>query len=247
VAELLSPALFWLILSSCASVPFNRKYVGAVFETEGSAGVEESFPDLWGKWTVHLGLVGGGPKPWQLMNPLSAGGGRGGPGGGFPLQIAATLMDTTLIEAGLKHYETTLGMSPEERAEFRRAYFQRYDVEDHLLIWCELRTSWAELHLDLDRWIIFIEDDAMNQYEPVRVSEEPGPLEPAVTEIPVGERVDRSYTGWVARRKNVMLLFPNQDFLENPVLSPRTKSLKLVFMLRQDDQTRAEGVWVFRQ
>ncbi len=175
---MLSPGLFWLLLPSCATVPSNRINVGAVFEAERSAGVEESFPDLWEKWTVHLGPAGGGPKPWQLMNPFSAGGGRGGAGGGFPLQVAATLMDATLIEAGLKHYETTLGMSLEERAEFRRAYFRRYDVEDHLLIWCELQTSWAKLHLDLNRWIIFIEDDAVNQYEPVRISEEPEPSEP---------------------------------------------------------------------
>ncbi len=244
---LLSLALFWLFLCSCATAPSNRKYVGAVFEKEGSATVEESFPDLWEKWTVHLGSAGGGPKPWQLMNPFSAGGGRGGPGGGFPLQIAATLMDTTLIEVGLKHYEAALGMTPEERAEFRRAYFRRYKVQDHLLIWCELQTSWAELHLDLKRWIIFIEDDAINQYEPVRISEEPEPLEPVATEIPFGERLDRSHPGWVVHRKNVMLIFPNQDFLENPVLSPKTKSLKIVFKLRQDEQTRGEGVWVFRQ
>jgi hypothetical protein len=44
-----------------------------------------------------------------------------------------------------------------------------------------------------------------------------------------------------------MLCFPKRDPLMNPVLSPDTQFLKLIFLLTDDENTRAEGVWVFRQ
>lgn len=240
-------ALFLLLSLSCATSPSNRKYVGAVFESESPAGVEESFPQLWEKWTVRLGMEAGGGLPWQFMNPFSTGGGRGVPGGEFPLQITATLMDTMLIEAGLRHYETMLTMTPDEGAEFRRAYFQRYEVGNHLLVWCQLQTFWAKLHLDLDRWIIFIEDDAVNQYEPVKILEEfQSPDRMTEWELPgfgTGERHQR----WKVNQKTLMLLFPKRDFYRNPVLSQKVMFLKLVFQLSEDEKTKSQGIWVFRR
>ena len=175
------------------------------------------------------------------------GGGRGGPGGGFPLQITATLMHTMLIEAGLQHYDSMLAMTPDERAEFRHAYFQRYDVENHLLIWYELRTTWAKLHLDLDRWTIFIEDDALNQYEPVKVFERPQPTRQTVMDTFPEFEPKRRLPRWEIHQKSLMLCFPKRDFYQNPVLSPKLKFLKLVFQLNDDEKTRAEGVWVFKR
>jgi len=243
---LCSLVIILLLLSSCATVPSSRKYVGTVFGSKVQ--IKESFPTLWEKWTVYFGMASWGGKPWQLLsNPFTGGEGRGGPGGEFPLQITATLMDTMLIEAGLQHYDTILAMTPGERAEFRRAYSQRYDVENHLLIWCELQTSWAELYLDPDRWIIFIEDDAVNQYEPVQILEEPQPIRQTVMDRLPEFQPEQRGPRWEVDQKTLMLCFPKRDFYENSILSEEVEFLKLVFQLNDDEKTRAEGTWVFKK
>jgi hypothetical protein len=247
LAVLAGLAQLSLVWACSATLPSSRKYVGPSLGPEGPADIESSLPDLWERWTVHLGPDRRAGGPLLLGNPLAMGGGRGGPGGEFPLQITATLMDTTLIEAGLKHYAALVKMTPEEETEFRRAYSQRYDVENHLLIWCELSTTWAELHLDLDRWTIFIEDDAVNQYEPLQILEEPQPVRQAVERRLPGFRAEQRRTRWEVRQKSLMLCFPRRDFYENPILSKKVESLKLVFQLNDDENTRAEGTWVFKK
>jgi hypothetical protein len=235
------------LLPSCATAPSSQKYVGSLFDPRKLSRTNESFPDLWEKWTVHLGMPTRGGKPWQLSSSFTSGGGAGGPGGEFPLRIIATLMDTMLIEAGLHHYETRLAMTQQEREEFRRTYFQRYDVENHLLIWCELSTTWTELFLDLDRWIIFIEDDALNQYEPEKIFEKPQPAGQTVMDTFPEFETKRGNPGWETHQKSLMFCFPKRDFYQNPVLSPKLKFLKLVFQLNDDEKTRAEGIWAFKK
>jgi len=240
-------ALLLLLLDSCATVPSSQKYVGPVSDSKTSAQIEESFPNLWEKWTVRLGAAVRGGGPMRFINPLTM---TGGPGGGiseFPLHITATLMDTFLIEAGLRHYATLVGMTPDEKTAFRTAYFQRYDVENHLLIWCELQTSWTELYLDLERWIIFIEDDAGNQYEPVQILEEPKPITQMVTDSLPGFQPEQRSTRWKIHQKTLMLCFPKRDFMENLILSERVRFLKLVFQMSEDETTRAEGIWAFKK
>lgn len=236
-----------LFSARCATMPSSRKYVGSVSGSKTSAAAEESFLSLWEKRTVHLSPAKSAGAPGLLSLPLGIAGAQSGFPAGFPLQIAATWMDTELIQAGLKHYETMAAMTPKERSEFREAYYDRYDPTNHILIWCELQTTWAELHLDLNRWTIFIQDNEMNQYEPVRVVEEPSPPRPATLHMFPGAPFDQKLPRWQFHQKNVMLLFPSRDFLKNPTLSTETKFLTLVFMVTEDDQTRAEGTWVFRE
>lgn len=242
-----SLVLLLLLFGSCATVPSSQKYVGEVFDSKTSAQIEESFPSLWEKWTVRLGAAAGGGGPMRFINPLAM---TGGPGGGeseFPLHITATLMDTLLIEAGLQHYANLAAMTPEEQITFRRSYFQRYDVENHLLIWCELQTTWTELFLDLDRWIIFIEDDAVNQYEPVRVVEESQSSREMMTDRLPGFQPEQRRPRWKIHQKTLMFCFPKRDFWKNPILSEEARFLKLVFQLTDDEKTRAEGMWVFKK
>lgn len=235
------------LLPSCATAPSSLKYVGPLFDSQNPSRTKESFPDLWERWTVHLGGGMRSGKPWQLGNLFAMGGGQGGPGGEFPLQITATLMDTMLIEAGLQHYATLVKMTPEEKTEFRHTYLEHYDAENHILIWCELRTTWAELHLDFDRWIIFIEDDADRQYEPVRILDESRPVRQTVDDRLSEFLPEQSRMRWEVHQKSCMLCFPKRDLLKNPVLSPKVKFLKLVFQLSDDEKTRAEGIWVFKK
>jgi hypothetical protein len=246
--------IFLQLSVSCATMSSSRKYVGAVSDSKISAKTEESFSSLWEKWTVYLGAGARGGKPLQFFNPLAMTGGMGGGTNEFPLHITATLMDSLLIEAGFQHYATLLTMTPEEQKEFRNAYYRRYDPTNHTLIWCELQTTWAELFLDLNRWLIFIEDDVGNQYEPVQILEEsqssrdmmmdrlPG-FQPEFWVLRSEQRRPR----WEIHQKTLMLCFPKRDFYKNPILSERSQFLKLVFQLNDDENTRAEGTWVFKK
>ena len=164
-----------LLLSFCASVPSPKKYVSTNLNSETSAQIEEYFQALWEKRTVNFGMEMGGKKSFQMGIPFMGGRGRGN-GSEFPIQITATLMDSLLIESGLKHHASLVKMTPEEEVRFRNSYHNRYDPQNHLLIWCELQTSWTELYLNLDRWTVFIEDNYGNQYEPVRITEESQPV-----------------------------------------------------------------------
>jgi hypothetical protein len=238
-----SPVLF-LLLISCATVPSSKKYVGTVISSEISVHIEESFSTLWEMRTVYFGQEKMGGKSLHLGIPSIMTGARGGEGE-FPIQITATLMDSLLIEAGLKHYASFLEMTPEEEAEFRSNYYSRYDPANHLLIWCGLQTSWAKLHLDPDRWTIFIEDDAGNQYEPVQILEESQPIPQTITDMFPDFQPKQGRRAWESHQKTIMLCFPKFDFYQNPVLSDKLKFLKLVFLLSDDQKTRAEGIWEF--
>jgi hypothetical protein len=239
-------AFILLLLFSCASLPSATKYVGVVFDSKSTGA---SFEALWEKWTIHLGGMSRGGGPWSSGNPFSMSGGRnrGDGGGEFPIQITATLMDSSLIEAGLLHYADLLKMTPEEQQTYRDNYFQRYDVENHLLIWADLSTSWTELYLDLDRWIVFIEDDAGNQHELEKVIEGPDSSPPETTDSLTGLSPAVKFRRMVFHEKRLMLCFPKRDFSGTPVLSEEVRSLKLVFQQSDDRNTKSEGVWVFKK
>lgn len=238
-----------LVMTACTSITYSRKYVGSSVDSSSSGQKEESYRTLWEKWTIQFGgsMRGGGPRLFGNPLTLSTGDDRGGGGGEFPLQITATLMDSSLIEAGLKYYSDRIEMTPEERAEFRNTYYERYDVDNHLLIWCELQTSWTELFLDPDRWLIFIEDDQVNQHEPVKVLEESTSIgqsrTDSLTQLPPGP----GYRAWSFHQKALMLCFPKRDYYKNPILSEKVKYLKLIFQQKDDEKSRAEGVWVFKK
>ncbi|KPL02843.1 MAG: hypothetical protein AMJ90_04650 [candidate division Zixibacteria bacterium SM23_73_2] len=240
------PILIPVFLSSCATVPSSQKYVGSVLDSKSSTGMEESFQTLWDKWTVYFGQGKMGGKPLNFSIPFAMAGGPGGESQ-FPLQITATLMDSMLIQAGLKHYAAILDMVPEEEAKFRSSYYRGYDPENHLLIWCELRTMWNEIHLDIDRWIVFIEDDAGNQYEPVQIMEESQPFRQMKMDSFSEYKPLQKSQGWEVNQKILMLCFPRHDFSGNPILSERVKFLKLVFQLDAERREKAEGVWVFKE
>lgn len=238
-----------LLLASCATAPFSKKYVGPISDSISQDHRAKSFQSLWEKWTVKFGTAARDKGFGPLSTPLAMMGGRGPSDGRseFPLQIAATLMDSLLIEAGLQYYATLLMITPEERAEFRRAYFERYDPTNHLLIWCKIRTRWADSYLDRERWIIFLEDDAGNQYEPVRIVEGSLPIRQMVSERRSGFQPEKERWGWKVHQKTSMLCFPQLDFHENPIRSESLRSLKLVFQLSDDKKNRAEGIWIFKR
>ena len=238
-----------LFLAGCATVPSSQKNLAPLYQNENSTLDQESFAALWERRTVLFGQATAGRGPGLLGTGFSALGGPKAGGAGFPMNVAATLIDSLLLESGFQHYSVMLHMSPQEEEEFRQAYRRRYDPANHILIWCDLRTTWAELHLNLDRWTVFIEvrDDELRQYEPVEMLEESQAARPAVMDMLPGIGPGPGPARRQVHQKTVMFCFPRQDLLKNPVLSPKVKSLRLVFQETNDQRTKAEGIWVFRE
>ena len=238
-----------LILTSCTTAPSSRTYIGPDIRSKTSTRSKESFQTLWEKWTVQIGTQGRNRSLGFLSIPFSGGGGKGpgGGGSGFPLFIDATLMDSMLIETGLRYFAERIEMSPEEEAIFRQKYIDRYNPTDHLLIWCELRTGWAENYLNLDRWILYVEDNEENRCEPVQIIQEPPIYRQKVMEKPLAFQTELGRWTKEVYHKRAMLCFPKFDYYGNPIRSERVLFLKLIFQLIDDKYVREEGKWVFKR
>jgi hypothetical protein len=203
-----------------------------------------TFDKLWEERTISLGQGGGGSR-----NPLfsSPGGGGMGEREAFPLFVRATLMDSTLVDAGIKEFGRLAKMSDEELADYRARYKRAHDIGHNLYIWAEMQTALSEEYLRLGRWAIFLEDEQKHQFEPVRVVEQPKEkgMERRVvtTETESDEFPGVRFQSRVLHTKDVELYFPMSQLTGEPILSPATKTLKLVMLQADNPNVRAEGAW----
>jgi hypothetical protein len=203
-----------------------------------------SFDKLWEERTISLGQGGGGLRIPFFSSP---GGGEMSDRESFPLSVRATVVDSTLIEAGLREFARLAKMSDQELADFRARYSKAHDLGHNIYIWAELQTALAEEYLNLDRWAIFLEDEEKHQFEPVRVVEQPRergverrvvPTQAGSDEFPEGR-----FQGRFTRAKDVELYFPMSRLAGEPILSPAAKALKLVMLQADNPNVRAEGAW----
>ena len=149
-------------------------------------------------------------------------GGRGRSSGQFPLNVEATLMRDEVIEAGLEYYSEFIGMSPSEKESFAQSYRERHNLNEYILIEIQLRTTWAENYLDLNRWTIFIEDDQGNQNEPSEIAEEETPA--------VGDDFSHPFPS-KRYRKTLFLYFKKYDIYGQQTLPKDIEFLKIIFLL----------------
>lgn len=205
---------------------------------------EESYQSLKAKWTVSLS-----PSKPNASSPMAFGGLFGNQGrrrgAGFPLMVKATLMETEVIEAGFKHYEKLVSMTPDEIDQFRQRYFELHDLEKNLLIEATLQTSWTEVYLDLSRWTIFLEDDQGNQYEPVKITEQliqSSDLDDRFAEPLLNERSPFPFR---MHQKQIFLYFPRQDYYGQSIIHEEINYLKIVFLQQEGGTASAEGIWAF--
>lgn len=225
-----------LSLLHCAGSGISNR---TVIDRDSAGG--NDYHGLRAKWTVTLRSAHGGPG---LMTPMSPG---RMPGSEFPLTVSATLMAPPVIEAGFAYYESALNMSPAESDSFRQKYRAGCEPDAYLLVETVIQTSMAESYLDLDRWAVFLEDDAGNSNEPVKIVELPG-----LTQTVEGMMADPwqkrpMHFDFTRRRKNVLFYFPRKDYYGNPVLHDDLKELKLVFVLEKGGSGRGEGSWIFSE
>ena len=238
-------ALVLLSAASCSKTVTSQKIATPNLDVSPSSISEESYQSLKAKWTVSLN-----PGQPNASFPMAFGGsfdnkGRGR-GGGFPLMVKATLMEAEVIEAGFKHYEKLLSMTPDEIDQFRQRYVELHDLEKNFLIEATLQTSWAEVYLDLTRWTIFLEDDQGNQYEPVKITEQS--IHSSDPDDKFAEPLldERSPLSFEMHQKQIFLYFPRKDYYGQSIIHEGINYLKIVFLQEEGGTARAEGIWTFK-
>lgn len=157
---------------------------------------------------------------------------------GFPLLISATMMTDEVLRSAGEFYQNTLGMNMLESDSLLIRYNTDYDLKNNNLIWIYMRTTFAKEYLSPDRWVIFVEDEDENQYEPKKV-----PLIVTLSpenEPPVRQNWRRAQT----KKVQFGLLLPKSKFDGTPWV-PENGNLKIVFMNPNKGIERADGSWVF--
>ena len=157
---------------------------------------------------------------------------------GFPLTISATIITEGIIRNAGEYYTKLLDMNQVETDSFMNAYREMYDLESNNLIWIYMKTNLAESYLNPDRWVIFVEDEDQNQFEPLKVSQDQ-PLLPDFN----NERRD-NWRRTRAKESQFALIFPKKRFDDRPWI-PNKGKLKLVFMNPDKNIERADGTWIF--
>ena len=159
---------------------------------------------------------------------------------GFPLKISATIITEEIIKNAGEYYAKLLDLNETETDSFMNAYREMYDVENNNLIWIYMKTNFAESYLSPDRWVIFVEDEDQNQYEPLKISQS----QPLIPDLD-NERRD-IWRRTRVKETHFALKFPKKKFDGHDWI-PLSGKLKLVFMNPDKNIERADGTWIFEQ
>jgi len=232
-----------LVLSGCSRHGVLDRVVIPSVPSKPSEDAEAWFREVKSNWTIVIGSRGisAGPGMGSLF-PGSQGSPRDR---GFPLTVTATLMDSQVIEAGFRYYQQMTQMLPGEAEHFRQRYVDRHELDEHILIEANLRTTAAENYLDLSRYTIFLEDDQGNQHLPKKMKEMPVATNRFEGMVNNPSLKRPFYMNFSDHTKNAFLYFPRYDYYGNPTIHENIKHLSLVFILDVGGHARAEGTWVF--
>jgi len=171
--------------------------------------------------------------------------GIGKPGGppplypSFPLQISATIIDEEVISKSGDYYANLGGLTDTEIDSFLLNYRNHYKLDEYDLIWIYMRTTFAENYVDPENWVIFVQDEDENQFEPIKVSEEASLIKNG--NYPAKERWRRAQI----KEIQFALLLPKKKF-DGGSWIPDSGNLKIVFMNPNKQIERAEGTWIFK-
>lgn len=175
-----------------------------------------------------------------------------GPGGSstglerFPIFVTATLVDSVLAEAEIRHTAPTDSIDGDAGQTWREAYYSVRHTRDMFTIRLILSTFLHESYTSLDRWVIFIEDDEENRHEPADIIENTGLTPPKPSPM-----VPRGYMaeGNVAmgrKARQIEILFPYHDAYGRQILGSGTRLLRLVLFDKKDPDYRTQGEWVLQ-
>ena len=198
------------------------------------------------KWTVTFGTRRGASNGFFMSQIRQSSDGNPG----FPLKIKATLIDPliTIIQKMEKDSAIT--------TEAAISYFDS-NKKDLIEIQVSISTSYHESYLDLDNWILYLENDKIEQFEPVKIEKNVKPLSEQsrkpyanfysgrIKSETSSESPDihlGQFFGGFTKSKHFSLFFRN-TVSEKPIITNDTKFLKLVFLRKIGTKDRAEGKW----
>jgi len=107
------------------------------------------------------------------------------------------------------------------------------------MIWIYMRTTLSENYIDPEKWVIFVQDEDKNQFEPKKVSEEGSLIK--LDSFPARERWRRAQI----KEIQFALLLPKKKF-DGKSWIPAKGKLKIVFMNINKQSERTEGTWNFK-
>ena len=182
-----------------------------------------------------------------------------------PILLSATLMPPDLsrreFDILYEHYPHTF----ESKASAAAAYTASQKSDENILVRLRMSTPYNEYYLNTDRYIIFLEDEEGTGYEPSLIDAAPvRGVETLEIRLP-GQTVTYTdifgrYTGqpgykttrtlrnpskmqYSGRERLLKLFFPARTFDGRPIVTPKTRSLKLVVQPELENLPRLELTW----
>jgi hypothetical protein len=196
--------------------------------------LSSSFEAAWKRNTLILG-PGSSQAPGSFPMP---GGGRGE--AAFPLTVQATVMDSALVDAGIREFAGIAGIDTNSLEAYRATYLKHHGLEGCVLVYVDMQTFLAEDYLEANRWVFFVEDEHRNQVEPIRIVQHPVQRQAPRPRSPYGAG---SRVGFKPVKRILELLFPLQRLPQMKNTIEGFRSLKFVVLDINNSQVRAEGAW----
>lgn len=172
--------------------------------------------------------------------------------GGFPggmsfITLNATLMDSTLIECGLKEFEDLSEMDEEEIADYVKSYHQYFNRGNYYFVWLEMQTQFTEEIFNLESWNIWCENNKGNQYDPVETIEYTIHQNPIIPSAPSSfqnlETNDNKFNRSQISTKTILLYFAKTDINGKNIIEVSNSTLSLVLLDWNDRGIRYKGTW----
>jgi len=173
-----------------------------------------------------------------------------GPGGNssgterFPVFVTATLQDSILLEAEISFKTRADSINGIEALRtYRTNYLAGRGAHSMFSIQLILSTFLHESYVNPQRWVIFVEDQSGNQFEPSEIIEDFAPKTPQPSSL-----VPRGFLGegdlaMARKARRVEIRFPYQDPFGREILGPGTRTLRLVLFDKNQPGSRTRGHW----
>ncbi|MBM3265016.1 MAG: hypothetical protein FJY97_16540 [candidate division Zixibacteria bacterium] len=175
-----------------------------------------------------------------------------GPGGfgsnqqQFPLLVTATLIDSALTEAEVRVAAPPDSLDGPAGRAFRQKFLTQRQAHRMFTIRLVLSTFLHESYAQFDRWIVFVEDQTGNRFEPARILEDLAPRNPEPSALVPAGYLAEGDMPLGRKSREYDLRFPYRDDLGATVIGPEIRSLRLVLFDKNDPANRTHGEWILR-
>ncbi len=172
--------------------------------------------------------------------------------GGFPggmsfIKLNATLMDSSLVNSGLKEFEILSEMDKEEIADYEKSYKQNYKISDYYFIWLEMQTTGTEEIFNLERWNIWCENNTGDQSNPVEIIEYTTLQNPIDLSVPSNfenqRTPDKKFEPPQISTNVILLYFAKTDINGKDIVDTYIGTLSLVLLDWSDRGIKYKGTW----